>query len=122
CFQSPAAGEVVARGRKLVGSAQRCEQGALLQHGSILLSGSQARVLDLMVRPDREAHTAEGSITLEDLMGGGPCVAGLIDALRTGFERIFGTRLAPGRLDQSENDRAQQLAGRYEGGDWTWRR
>lgn len=122
CFQSPAAGEVVAGGRKLVGSAQRCEHGALLQHGSILLSGSQTRVLDLMTRPDREAYAADGSITLEDLTGGPACVAGLIDAMRAGFERIFGTRLAPGRLDQSEIDRAEQLAGHYGGDEWTWRR
>ena len=122
CFQAPAAGEVVARDRKLVGSAQRCEHGALLQHGSILLSGSQTRVLDLMTAPDREAYAADGSITLEDLTGSPPSVAGLIDALRTGFEQIFGTRLAPGRLDQGENDRAEQLAGRYGGGEWTWRR
>ena len=122
CFQSPAAGEVVARGRKLVGSAQRCEHGALLQHGSILLSGSQTRVLDLMSRPDRDAYVADGSITLEDLTGAPACVAGLIDALRMGFERIFGTRLAPGRLDQCENDRAEHLAGRYGADEWTWRR
>ena len=122
CFQTPAAGEVVARGRKLVGSAQRCEGGALLQHGSILLSGSQTRVLDLMAQPHVGTYAADGSITLEELTGGPPCVAGLIDALRTGFARIFGTRLAPGRLDQGENDRAEQLAGRYAGGEWTWRR
>ena len=122
CFHSPAAGEVVARGRKLVGSAQRCEHGALLQHGSILLSGSQTRVLDLMTRPDQEGYAADRSITLEDLTGAPVCVAGLIDALRTGFERIFGTRLAPGRLDQRENDRAEQLAGRYGADEWTWRR
>ncbi|MEQ1858010.1 MAG: biotin/lipoate A/B protein ligase family protein, partial [Longimicrobiales bacterium] len=41
CFQVPAVGEVVAQGRKLVGSAQARIGGALLQHGSILLDGDQ---------------------------------------------------------------------------------
>jgi lipoate-protein ligase A len=104
-----------------VGSAQRCEHGALLQHGSILLSGSQTRVLDLMTRPDsgvrrRRVDHARGADRR-------PWVRGRADdALRTGFERIFGTRLAPGRLDQRENDRAEQLAGRYGADEWTWRR
>jgi lipoyl(octanoyl) transferase len=44
CFARPAAGEVVAGGRKLIGSAQRCERHCILQHGSILLDGDQRRV------------------------------------------------------------------------------
>jgi lipoyl(octanoyl) transferase len=122
CFQEPAAGEVVVHGRKLVGSAQRCERGALLQHGSILLSGSQARVRDLLVRPVAETSSADRSITLQDLIGRQPSVADLVAAMCRGFERMFGTRLAPGQLDQRESARAQQLAGRYEAGHWTWRR
>ncbi len=40
-FRRPAVGEVDAWGRKLVGSAQARLEGALLQHGSILLSGDR---------------------------------------------------------------------------------
>lgn len=47
CFQDPAAGEVLARGRKLVGSAQWRDGDALLQHGSILLTDQQAVVARL---------------------------------------------------------------------------
>jgi len=41
CFSSPVGGEILARGRKLVGSAQFREGEAFLQHGSILLDGGQ---------------------------------------------------------------------------------
>jgi len=41
CFSSPSGGEILAAGRKLVGSAQVRQRGAFLQHGSILLDGSQ---------------------------------------------------------------------------------
>src|SRR5207244_2928401 len=41
CFAAPVGGEVLVGGRKLVGSAQVCEGRAFLQHGSILLAGSQ---------------------------------------------------------------------------------
>jgi lipoate-protein ligase A len=37
CFESPAGGEVVVRGRKLIGSAMRAHSGSILQHGAIVL-------------------------------------------------------------------------------------
>jgi lipoyl(octanoyl) transferase len=122
CFEVPAAGEVTAGGRKLVGSAQRCERGALLQHGSILLSGAQTRVLDLLRHPELTAPKPDGSTTLEELTGQEPPAVDIITALCGGFERTFGTRLAPDRLDQCENDRAAELVGLYRSAEWTWRR
>jgi len=47
CFASPAGGEIMMGGRKVVGSAQLRERGALLQHGSVLLGGSQSVVADV---------------------------------------------------------------------------
>ena len=47
CFAQPVGGEVVVAGRKVVGSAQLRENGALLQHGSMLLSDDQALVREL---------------------------------------------------------------------------
>jgi lipoate-protein ligase A len=44
CFAAPVGGEIVVNGRKLVGSAQVRRGGAFLQHGSILLDGSQERM------------------------------------------------------------------------------
>ena len=41
CFASPAGGEIMIGGRKVVGSAQLREGAGLLQHGSILLTGRQ---------------------------------------------------------------------------------
>ncbi len=41
CFAAPVGGEIVASGLKLVGSAQVRRGDAFLQHGSILLGGSQ---------------------------------------------------------------------------------
>src|SRR6266566_6444797 len=42
CFELPGEGELVARGRKLVGSAQWRDEGAVLQHGSILVEDDQS--------------------------------------------------------------------------------
>jgi lipoate-protein ligase A len=41
CFASSASGEILVQSRKLVGSAQVRRRDAFLQHGSILLDGSQ---------------------------------------------------------------------------------
>lgn len=44
CFASPAGGEVVVDGRKVIGSAQLRRGSALLQHGSILLDDDQTLI------------------------------------------------------------------------------
>jgi lipoate-protein ligase A len=47
CFSQPAGGEVMIEGRKVVGSAQLRQGGALLQHGSRLLEDNQNFVFGL---------------------------------------------------------------------------
>ena len=44
CFAAPIGGEILVNGKKLVGSAQVRRGNAFLQHGSILLDGSQEPV------------------------------------------------------------------------------
>ncbi|HSJ26011.1 MAG TPA: biotin/lipoate A/B protein ligase family protein [Longimicrobiales bacterium] len=126
CFQAPAPGEVVAGGRKLVGSAQRCERRVLLQHGSILLDGSQEDVAALiMTRPAAAplvTTAAPGSVTLRELLGRQPPLDELARSLRHGFEEVFGTSLALASLAADEEARARQLEPVYAGPDWTWRR
>jgi len=48
CFAHPVGGELMIRGRKVVGSAQFRTGNALLQHGSVLLQDSQSVVRELM--------------------------------------------------------------------------
>ena len=50
CFQAAAPGEIVARGRKLVGSAQARVGGALLQHGAIVPRADQSALAELTRR------------------------------------------------------------------------
>ena len=119
CFQQAAPGEVVAGGQKLVGSAQRCDRRIILQHGSILIDGDQAPVLELQGLP---SFGAEGATTLRALLGAAPDRATIEDALAAGFERYFGIRLAPAPLAPMEQERARQLALRYRSNAWTWRR
>lgn len=65
CFAQPVGGEIMALGRKLVGSAQVRRGPAFLQHGSILLDGSQAIVHAVSRRPSPPG----GETTLAAVLG-----------------------------------------------------
>ena len=65
CFATPVGGEVLVAGRKLVGSAQVRKRSAFLQHGSILLDGSQAVVAAVSRKP----HVASAATTLAAELG-----------------------------------------------------
>jgi len=65
CFSQPVGGEVLLRTRKLVGSAQMRRGGAFLQHGSILLDGSQ----DVIATVTREPQAASAATTLSEELG-----------------------------------------------------
>ena len=65
CFSQPVGGEVLLRTRKLVGSAQMRRGGAFLQHGSILLDGSQ----DVIAAVSREPQAASAATTLSEELG-----------------------------------------------------
>src|SRR5213075_1967490 len=65
CFAAPVGGELLVRARKLVGSAQVRRGGAFLQHGSILLDGSQ----EIITAVSREPHAASAATTLSAELG-----------------------------------------------------
>lgn len=121
CFEAAAPGEVVVAGRKLVGSAQRCERRTLLQHGSLLLEGDQREAAELLsgVRPGRPAN---GLANLTEVLGYTPAWADLVGAIREGFEEALGVRLEPAPPDAGEEARASALVHRFRSEEWTLRR
>jgi len=117
CFQVPAAGEVVAAGRKLAGSAQARIGSALLQHGSILLTGSQ-----MALSAGQGSHRPGGAITLAELVedvGIDEVEAAVAESLRQRFGGEWGEH----GLRGSEVETADRLeTARYANGAWTSRR
>jgi len=119
CFASPAGGEVMVRGRKLVGSAQLRERGALLQHGSILLEGTQSVVAEVTSGPP----PPDQSTTLASVVGSPVPFADVAGAVATA------ARAWPGRWEEEDaGTRALALAaaalhaGQFQDDAWTWRR
>lgn len=56
CFVRTSRWEVTARGRKLVGSAQRKLGNAYLQHGSILMGDDHLRIVDYLAMTDEASR------------------------------------------------------------------
>jgi lipoyl(octanoyl) transferase len=124
CFAEPAPGEVVAAGRKLVGSAQRTEGRTVLQHGSILLEGDQSRILALRTTSAGAAAEQAGArhATLADVLGHVPAWEELVAAVTDAFEADAGISLAPAALSRDERTCVDALTEQFDDDAWTWRR
>jgi lipoyl(octanoyl) transferase len=118
CFADPVAGELVAAGRKLIGSAQVCEGGVILQHGSIPL-GRPSSLDDL---PPPVAARIDGRPAyLTSLVGRPVKVGELAESIARTWGAEFGRPVSE-PLSQTELERAHALSARYRSGCWTWRR
>ena len=111
CFATPAGGEVVVDGRKLVGSAQVRDGNAFLQHGSILLEDGQ----DLVSRVTRGPPPPVLATSLGALLQRRVTFAEVSDAVAAAAQAAWaGTWLLaePPRMASWEP---------YDDPAWTWR-
>jgi lipoyl(octanoyl) transferase len=119
CFAEPARGEVTLHGRKLVGSAQWRERGALLQHGSILVDDDQSSIAGFL----REAVAATPPpATLRDALGRAPVMAEVGDALFRAVCDLADPGATPLEIDDALTRDMTDVAERYRDDAWTWRR
>lgn len=117
CFAEPNAGELVVNGRKLVGSAQRRDEHALLQHGSILLADDQSMVAALRGQSDELPAAA----TLSETLGRDVGVTEVVAALCAALGAACGAPVAA--LDASElKARLPEHLAHYRDPRWTYRR
>ena len=119
CFETPTRGELVLGGRKLVGSAQWREGGALLQHGSILIDDDQSFVAHLLTAPSAPPPPAA---TLREALGRVPAARELALALLAAVRDREDADAAECFLDDALAARAAVLRGHYADPAWTWRR
>lgn len=120
CFRDPLPGELTSGGRKLAGSAQWRDKGALLQHGSLLIHNDQAVVESLRIGTPRALDVP--AVGLVELLGREPEAGELENALASGFASELRVEVLPGSLTHEEEQAAAHLAGGYRDSDWTWRR
>ena len=119
CFASSARHELVARGKKVAGSAQRRFREGVLQHGSILLQREHERLLEYLAGAPAEIaaerlRLREHTATLADIL---PSPIGFDDAahaLRAGFAQALGLEFAEEKEAlAAENEWAETWRERY---------
>jgi lipoate-protein ligase A len=120
CFAEPSAGELVVDGRKLVGSAQLRERGALLQHGSILIDDDQPRLAQLSAQELVSPLVLPlPAATLRACLGRAPAYNEVCDSLRAALADAEGE---PVPLTSDEAARfAEPHRERFASTQWTWR-
>ncbi len=118
CFDHPSSGELVARGQKLVGSAQWRSEHALLQHGSILIDDDQAQLTEFLRDPQQAPPPAA---TLRVLLGREPSIEEVANSI---FSAVASDdpNVTSLSLDESLLESQSRLAERYADAAWTWRR
>lgn len=114
CFAVAVGGEVVVNGKKVIGSAQVRQGRAFLQHGSILVAGSQDQVSALSRRS--QAGTAGGATTLSAALGR-PIAFAEVAAAVVGS---WNAELCPAVPPSAESFRVR--LSHFADPSWTWRR
>jgi lipoyl(octanoyl) transferase len=120
CFETPAEGELMAQGAKLVGSAQWRDGGALLQHGSILVDDDQSSLPDFASDP-RLLETVPAPATLHGLLGREPDVREVANAM---FDAVRSLEDEDACSLAEEDVRGETLehVSHFLDEGWTWRR
>jgi len=117
CFARTGSYEVEVGGKKLVGSAQRRQGGAFLQHGSVLLGADVARLRLLF---PQEGDPLAGMTTLEEALGRRHTFGEVVEALTAGLRETHGLDLAPSGLTRDEEALMERLAReKYDTDTWT---
>src|SRR6185436_16561660 len=118
CFERPAAGELVVDDRKLVGSAQWRDEGAMLQHGSILVEDDQSLVSALAT----DVAEPRPAATLKDSLGRTPSVDEVASAMFDAVHELECPTANVVDVDAALDAAKARLIARYVDDCWTWLR
>ncbi len=125
CFDAASRYELTAGGKKLIGSAQRRKQGAVLQQGSLPLEDTSEMLFNLLKFKDqlqrlqaRENYKKKAT-SLAEVLGRVATFSEVAAALLKGMADVFGIKLIPGGLSPEEVAQVEILqATKYASPDW----
>jgi len=128
CFEEPSNYEITVNRKKLVGSAQARRKGAVLQHGTIPLTGDITRITKALAYPDEIQRAAaakrlyDRAITIEISLGKRVSWEITAQALIRAFEDELNLKLNLEDLSDLELSAVEKLlAAKYDNDDWNQR-
>lgn len=126
CFLTLSDYEISYGGKKLVGSAQRREGSAFLQHGSIPLTARNRELAERVLARSAEAAAPGNGVsnfrsryaTVEEAAGREVSIERLTAALKEGFSDVFGVEFEEDQLSSSQWAEAENIAEKYSSSEW----
>jgi len=128
CFDASLFHELTVDGRKVVGSAQVRRNGAVLQHGSVLLDVDCALLFSLLRLPDERRPALVDSfrkrvVTLGEALGRRVFFEEVAQAIRRGFQEVLDVTFIVDSPTASESTGAECLLGeKYSTDRWNFRK
>lgn len=129
CFDAPSWYELVVDNKKIIGSAQTRKQGALLQHGSILIELDNNLLFNILkfssdkVRRAARERFKGKAISLAEVMERVPDYSQVVQAFNDGLSKGLDINLSDGKLNDSEKQLTEELeVGKYRTDQWNYKR
>lgn len=129
CFDAPSWYELVVEGKKIAGSAQTRQKGVILQHGAILLSLDEDKLVSLFKFKSEEQRERmrvglrEKAVAIDRLAGRMVSVDESIEAFSKGFEKALQMKLEPLELTEAQLQYVKEIEERkYGNREWTFKK
>ncbi|WP_438310714.1 lipoate--protein ligase family protein [Sporosarcina sp. FA9] len=129
CFDTPSWYELVVEGKKVAGSAQTRQKGVILQHGAILLSLDEEKLISLFKFSSEEQRQRmrvslpEKAVAIDRLANRDIPIKECIEAFSKGFESALNIKLVPYELSVEQLQYVNEIEQRkYANDTWTFKK
>ncbi|MFD1926582.1 biotin/lipoate A/B protein ligase family protein [Sporosarcina siberiensis] len=129
CFDTPSWYELVVEGKKVAGSAQTRQKGVILQHGAILLSLDEEKLISLFKFSSEEQRQRmrvslpEKAVAIDRLANRDIPITECIEAFSKGFESALNIELVPYELSVEQLQYVNEIEQRkYANDNWTFKK
>lgn len=129
CFDTSSWYELVVEGKKVAGSAQTRQKGVILQHGAILLSLNEDKLVSLFkfeseeIREQVRKGLPDKAVAIDRLTDRAITVSECLSAFSQGFEKALDIELVPYELTSDQVRVVEEIENRkYANDAWTYRK
>lgn len=129
CFDAPSWYELVVEGKKVAGSAQTRQKGVILQHGAILLSLDEEKLVSLFkfkseaLRERVRRSLPNQAVAIDRLTDRTITIDECVEAFSNGFENALNIELVPYELSDEQLKFVHEIETRKYGNDeWQFKK